>query len=213
VTHDELVTRLTAAIDDRSVIPRIDGNASEPDEVVAERLLEDLLRYAPGTPATTPGSSTSGGTTPAERVALAYSAWDRAVRALQLMVLERCQRYPNAETDPRGNPIPEELRGQPVDGNIRAWDPETPMDEVPVEVGASGPVRYARDHGIDESVIESMRNCVDTYDQARYATLRTPWLMSGGGAGTRRVDRLASEYARAKAAAEAFVEYLDALAP
>lgn len=178
-THAELVARLTLAIDhdddDDDSTPRVEGNANGPDKAVAERILEELLRYAPvAPPATTPRSSTAGGTTPAERIAQAYDAWDRAVRAMMTMILERCWRYHDAATDPRGNPIAPELRGQPVDAGIRAFDPDSPTPEIPVEVSAcwSACARWALDHDIDQSVVEALRRCAEEYDSARWAQLR-----------------------------------------
>jgi hypothetical protein len=214
MTHEELVARLTLAIDHdddaNDSTPPADGNATEPDEAVAERVLADLLRYAPG-PAPEGAPPSSAGPPPVDRVELAYAAWDRAVRAVMVMLLERCRRYPDEEFDPRGNPIPPELRGQPVDAAIRSLDPDVPTGEVPVEAAAcwGSYARLARDHYIDESVIESLRNCAYEYDHARWARPRGAWF----GPSAPRRDLRALEYERAKAVAEEFVEYLDALSP
>jgi hypothetical protein len=210
VTYEELVTRLTAAVDNRNTTPVTDGNAAEPDEGQAEAILERLVR-AHGSPGGSSGTSDTGYAARLarweDRLDQSYTAFDRAARALMTMVQARAARYPDTETDFRGTPIPVELRGAIYDAEIRAWNPETPVT-VATGVAAQGYIgclgRHARDVGIADAVIESARACGLDYDGARNSPVPTrrpptPGVSSG------------LSYATATADAEAFVEYLDAI--
>lgn len=211
MTYEELVARLTAAVD--STDPVVDGNANEADEQQAEIILARLVAahdHPGGSVVQVSDRSAYAArlTRWEDNIDQGYVEFDRAIRALMTMIQERAVRYPDAETDARGNPIPEELRGEIYDSEIRGWDPETPFPAAATGVSASGImgciVRHARDVGIDGAVCESALACGRAYESARNAPVPVLRHYGAGSVG-------GNDYAAALAAATAFCEYLDAL--
>jgi hypothetical protein len=194
-TQAALVARLTAAIDNPTT--HADGNAAAPDEGQAAILLERLVRTYNASVAAPPASPSSRH---AARVAAweanienSFLAYDRSLRALMTMIRARAERD---EFDVIINPI------------IAAMDPDTETDPPPAEINATAIMReylkYLPD--IDPSLREAAMMCARDYEtfsrRPEPVRARTTVIRSTS----------ADDYPSAKAAAEAYCEYLDAVA-
>lgn len=221
MTHDELVARLTAAIDSNDV-PPIDGNATAPDEGMAKVLLERL--QATYSASSGPVTTTPRGPSLNARIAQwetsierCYQAFDRSCRALMVIVQEHARRYPDAEEDARGTPIPPELRGQIRNPHVRAWNPGVPIAVPPITSNAGTlPGMIAKHLEISpfsaefhtyDAAIEAAKECARTFDSARRKPMPVRRRTTQGGAADVRI----LAYAAAKRNAEAYCQYLDAI--
>jgi hypothetical protein len=192
----ELVARLTAAIDNPNT--HVDGNAAAPDEGQAAVLLERLVRSYNASLATSSASPSSNYNARlarwADNIDDSFAAFDRSLRALMMMIRERAARDEFDEI---------------IDPNIAAMDPDTETNPLDLEVNAVGYIhsllKYLPD--IDPSVHNAALQCARAYesfsrrpeparDRPRVVA-RSPYAL---------------DYPAAKAAAEAYCEYLDAIA-
>lgn len=224
-TYDSLVARLTLAVDhddddDNPATPDVDGNAAQADEPGAQAVLERLVAAYTGlgAPDLSPPPTT---TSYAARVAAwqagsdqTYAACDRSARALMTLIQSLAPRYPSSPTDFRGNPIPVERRGAIFDPGMRALDP---IAVPPDGVNADGLVRPLVHmlQGLSAGQPTALRCRLQCRDRRRPGLRECPHEANARAPCCARylcdVGR-EDAYSQAKASAEAFVAYLDAIA-
>lgn len=191
------------------------ADAAEAEEPTAAAVLERLVTAKTRYDAAIAGSPSTSSDDYASRLARwqtrrdqTAADLDRAARALMVLIRAHARRYPNTPTDLRGNPVP--YPGEPVDANVRAMDPGSPLPTIEPESGAVTFIGCLAHHaaGVDPSVVEAAMECARAYDSA----WRAP--QPNGGGNTYRRDPVSdarSELQAATRAAQDFVDYLDAV--